>query len=141
VSDTEFIRYEAGKKMNRVELKEKLDSVMSQLLCEKKMITPLEVLLGAGILSPKDVEDWRFGRVPYLEKVCRINLTALSFIMKEIKNYADGAGLKPSPTGYVRWGTRGKKMPLRFSKSGDAKLEAAYATHYVARVQRTANGE
>lgn len=127
--------------MNRVELKNKLYSVMSQLLNEKKVISPVEVLLGAGILSAKDAEDWRFGRVSYLEKVCRVNLSALSFIMKEIKSYADGAGLKPSHTGYVRWGTKGKKMPLRFSKSGDAKIEAAYATHYIVQSQRAAGGE
>ena len=90
--------------MNRVELKKKLHSVMSQLVYEKKVISPVEVLLGAGILSPKDLEDWRFERVPYLEKVCRANLSVMSFIMKEIKSYADGAGLKPSPTGYVRRG-------------------------------------
>ncbi|MDK9712347.1 hypothetical protein [Acidaminobacter sp.] len=127
--------------MNRVELKKKLDSVMSQLLSEKKVISPLDVLLGVGILSAKDLEDWRFGRVPYLEKVCRANLSVMTFIMKEIKNYADGAGLKPSHTGYVRWGTKGKKVPLRFSKSGDAKIEAAYATHYVVRTQRNVDGE
>lgn len=127
--------------MNRDELKKKLHSVMSQLLTEKKVISPVDVLLGAGILSAKDLEDWRFGRVPYLEKVCRVNLSVMSFIMKEIKSYADGAGLKPSHTGYVRWGTKGKKIPLRFSKSGDAKIEAAYATHYVARSQRAPDGE
>jgi len=125
--------------MNRVELKKKLHSVMSQLLTEKKFISPVDVLLGTGILSVKDLDEWRFGRVPYLEKVCRANLSAMSFIIKEIKSYADGAGLKPSQTGYVRWGTKGKKIPLRFSKSGDAKIEAAYATHYVVRTRGAAN--
>jgi hypothetical protein len=136
-----FILQEVAKRLNRVELKKKLYSLMSQLVYEKKVISPVAVLLGAGILSPKDLEDWRFGRVPYLEKVCRANLSAMSFIMKEIKTFADGAGLKPSQTGYVRWGTKGKKIPLRFSKSGDPKIEAAYATHYVAQSGRTADGE
>jgi len=91
--------------MNRVELKKKLRSVMSQLVSEKRVISPVEVLLGAGSLSVKDVEDWRFGRVTYLEKVCRGNLSAMSFIMCEIKSFADVAGLKPPQTVYVRWGT------------------------------------
>jgi hypothetical protein len=33
-------------------------------------------------------------------------------------------------TAYVSWG-KGKRQPLRFSKSGDATLERAYATHYL----------
>ncbi|MED4953241.1 hypothetical protein ABEO75_09270 [Paenibacillus macerans] len=32
---------------------------------------------------------------------------------------------------HLRWG-KGPKQPLRFSKSGDPKVERHYATHYVA---------
>ena len=117
--------------MNRVELKKKLHTVMEQLLIEKNYISPLDVLLRMGIVSAKDCEDWRFGRVPYLEKVCRMNLSALSYLMAEIQGYARGAGLKASPAVYLKWGGKGKKLPLRFSKSGNPKVEAAYATHYV----------
>lgn len=117
--------------MNRVELKKKLHVVMRQLLAEKHHISPLDVLLQLGIVLEKDCEDWRFGRVPYLEKICKMNLSALSFLMSEIKAYARSAGLKASPTVYIKRGGKGKKMPLRFSKSGNPKVEAAYATHYV----------
>lgn len=117
--------------MNRVELKGKLHAVMGQLLVEKNYISPLDVLLRMGIVSAKECEDWRFGRVPYLEKVCRMNLSALSYLMSEIQAYARGAGLKASPTVYLKWGGKGEKLPLRFSKSGNPKVEAAYATHYV----------
>ena len=38
--------------------------------------------------------------------------------------------LVPSITVYMRWG-KGPKRRLRFTKSGDSNLEAAYATHFV----------
>jgi len=39
--------------------------------------------------------------------------------------------MKPSQTYYKKWG-KGQKIPLRFTKSGDRKIEEAYARHFVA---------
>ena len=39
--------------------------------------------------------DWRHGRVPYLEAVCTVNLHKLSEIMKVVRAYAVANGLKP----------------------------------------------
>jgi hypothetical protein len=36
-------------------------------------------------ISPKLVEEWRFGRVPYLERVLNGNLGQLSFIMAKFR--------------------------------------------------------
>ena len=58
--------------------------------------------------------------------------------MKQIRCYADKTGLKPSFCYYKRWGTKKKNgqghkpvYPLRFSKSGKAEIEKAYATHFL----------
>ncbi|MBS3976851.1 MAG: hypothetical protein KGZ75_09045 [Syntrophomonadaceae bacterium] len=117
--------------MNKEELKHKVHDIASGTLKEKVYISPVELLMKIGVLSAKDYEDWRFGRVPYLEKVCKTNLRKLSFIMKELRTYALEKHLKPSWTAYNQWGVKGKKIPLRFSKSGDAVIEEAYATHYI----------
>lgn len=37
-------------------------------------------------LSQKDYEDWRKGKVSYLEKVCHANLSKLSYILREISH-------------------------------------------------------
>lgn len=103
----------------------------SSTLKEEIYISPVGLLMKIGVLSAKDYEDWRFGRVSYLEKVCKANLSKLSFIMKELRVYALENQLKPSWTAYNRWGVKGKKIPLRFSKSGDAFIEKTYLTHYV----------
>jgi len=32
-----------------------------------KVVRPVDVLVGMGLLHPGKLEDWRLGRVPYLE--------------------------------------------------------------------------
>lgn len=107
--------------------------------CRKRGYTaPVDVLMDVGILQKQKYEEWRFGKIPYLEAVCNCNLRQLSFLMKQIRCYADKTGLKPSFCYYKRWGTKKRNgqghkpvYPLRFSKSGKAEIEKAYATHYV----------
>jgi len=106
---------------------------MRTLIKENGFASPAEVLIAVGVLSKKDYENWRFGRVPYLEKVCKINLSKLSTINHEIRAYATRANLKASWTAYMKWGNKKgqRKARLQFSKSGDEKIERFYATHYV----------
>jgi hypothetical protein len=44
--------------------------------------------------------------------------------------HAHDLDLKPSATVYKRW-TKGSRPLLRFSKTGDHNIEAAYARHFV----------
>lgn len=118
--------------MNNIEVKHKVHAVVSSILKEKVYVSPVVLLIEMGVLSTKDYEDWRFGRVTYLEKVCKANLSKLSFIIKELRAYAMANHLKPSWAAYERWGVKGRTIPLRFSKSGESFIEEAYATHYVA---------
>ncbi|MCD7717481.1 MAG: hypothetical protein LUI39_13740 [Lachnospiraceae bacterium] len=101
-------------------------------------VAPVDVLMDAGVLDKRKYEDWRTGKIPYLESVCTCNLRQLSLIMKQIRRCAQEAGYRPSYCFYGRWGMKKKKdrsrrnvQPLRFSKSGNPKIERAYATHYV----------
>ena len=95
--------------------------------------TPVQVLIDLNVLSKTNYEKWRFGKIDYLERVCKINLSKLSAIMKEIRAYAKKNNLKSSFTFYNQWGNkkiRGTRK-LRFSKNGKEEIEIAYATHYV----------
>ena len=92
------------------------------------------------MLSKVRYEDWRFGRVLYLEQVCEGGLGKLAAVLREMRSYADSQNLKPSWCCYKRWDVQKKtgqgKRPavrLRFSKSGDPAIEEKYATHYVDR--------
>ena len=119
--------------MNNIELQKKVRSAMYTLIKEKGVASPSEVLIAVGVLSKADYENWRFGRVPYLEKVCKVNLGKLTTINREIRAYAKKANLKASWTAYMKWGNKKgkKKTRLQFSRSGDEQIERFYATHYV----------
>ena len=128
--------------MNNIELQKKVNAAMRTLIKEKGCASPAEVLIAIGVLSKQDYENWRFGRVPYLEKACKINLSKLSTINHEIRAYATRAHLKASWTAYMKWGNKKgqRKIRIQFSKSGDEKIERLYATHYVsASAARAAN--
>jgi len=120
--------------MNNAEIKTRVHAAMYKLIKEKGVASPVEVLLELGILSKENYEDWRFGRVSYLERVCQINLGKLSTINHEIRVFARKNELKPSWTAYMKWG-KGNKTRLRFSKSSGEQIERLYATHYVSKIK------
>lgn len=103
---------------------------VTDLLQQGKVVAPVDVLTGMGLLTREQVEDWRRGRLPYLERVINCNLTRLSRVLRILRFHAHDLNLKPSWTAYMRWG-KGPKQRLRFTKTGDARLEEVYATHFV----------
>lgn len=124
--------------MNDKELIGKVHSAVYHQCRSRGYAAPVDVLMDVGYLSKQDYESWRYGRVDFLERVCKVNLSKLSLIMREMRSYASKAGLKPSFCYYKRWGTKKKNgqgrkpvIPLRFSKSGNPEIERRYATHYV----------
>ena len=124
--------------MNDGEIIGKVQSSMYTRINNQGVVAPFEVLMDVGVLTKEKYEDWRFGRVPFLEAVCTVNLRKLSFIMHQIRVYAKKHELKPSVSFYKQWGTEkpkggGKKpaVKLRFSKTGDPSIETWYATSFV----------
>lgn len=98
------------------------------MIWETGYASPLDLFLKMEKITPKLVEEWRFGRIPYLERV--LSLGQLSFIMKEFRKMVKEMDLKESYTTYMSWG-KGTKRPLRFSKSGDSQVECHYSTRYI----------
>lgn len=124
--------------MNEKELIGRIHSAMYQQCQRRGYAAPVDVMMEIGVLPKQKYEDWRFGRVDYLERVCTVNLKKLSFIMRQMRLYAQKAGLKPSFCYYRRWGVKKKSgqghkpvIQLRFSKSGNPEIERWYATHFV----------
>lgn len=115
--------------MKREEIARRVPLVAAELLAEKGYIAPVDLLMRLEWLTREALESWRFRRVPYLEKVVSGNLSRVNFAMGELRRFAQNMDLRPSWTGYVKWGKGG--TPLRFSRSGLPELERAYATHWV----------
>ena len=96
---------------------------------EKGYGCSVDVLIRLGYLTEKSYEDWRYGKVQYLEKACNVNLDTLSFIITTIRRFAYELQLESSWTGYNQYAN--KKNRLIFSKSRQENIEKTYATHYV----------
>jgi hypothetical protein len=116
--------------MNRSELKQAALSATGQCLKEKGYIAMVDVFMVMGKLTKEDYERWRFRQVPYLERVIRMNLSKISEVLRAVRDNSRKGELKPSRTVYVSWG-KGKRQPLRFSKSGQRVIEELYSTHYL----------
>ena len=100
------------------------------ILQHGRVVAPIDVLVGMGLLTREQFENWRRGRVPYLERVIDCNLTRLSRLLRILRFHAHDLNLVPSTIAYMRWG-KGPKQRLRVTKTGEPKLEEAYATHFV----------
>jgi len=98
-------------------------------LAKRQFVTAIDGMVGVGWLEPRRVDEWRQGRVDYLERVTVANLGKISSAMRSFRGWAQARGLRPSETAYVAR-TRDRR-PLRFSKSGDPEIERAYRTHWV----------
>jgi hypothetical protein len=108
----------------------RIERAVATILETSKVVTPIDVLVGMQLLNYDDVVDWRNGRVAYLERVINCNLTRLSRLLRILRFHVHDLNLVSSTTDYRRHG-KGKKHRLRFTTSGDVKLETAYATHFV----------
>jgi len=106
-----------------------IERAVAGLLANGKVVAPVDVLVAMDLLAPEKLEDWRRGRVPYLERVINCNLTRLSRLLRILRFHAHDLKLVPSVTAYMRWG-KGPKLRLRFTKTGDPGLEEAYARHF-----------
>jgi hypothetical protein len=108
----------------------RIERVVAAILEKQKVVTPIEVLVGMGLLARDRVDEWRCGRIPYLERVVDCNLTRLSRLLRVLRFHMHGLKLIPSPSVYMPHG-KVPKQRLRFTKTGDTGLEKAYATHFV----------
>lgn len=93
-----------------------------RILARQREISPIELFVEMGLLEPAQVARWRRAEVPYLERVVRWNLSRASRIFRILRFHAHDLNLGPSVTRYHH-----RQQPLRFSKSGDTPVEAAYA--------------
>ena len=55
----------------------RIEHVIGTILEKGKVVTPIDVLVGMQLLKPENLEQWRRGRVPYLERLITCNLDSL----------------------------------------------------------------
>jgi hypothetical protein len=114
---------------NKAQLADRVARAAEAALAAKRFVSAIDVLVGIRWLDPGAVERWRRGQIDYLERAVQTNLSRISEAMRLFWSWATAKGLFASPTGYVARTPR--RQTLRFSKNGDAGIEAAYRTHWV----------
>jgi hypothetical protein len=102
----------------------------AELLSKSDVVSPVEVFISMGSLTKKKYELWRHGKVPFLERVLEGNLSKINRILTIISFHAHDLNMVPSISHYHKWG-KGKKDLLKFSKSGNKKLEERYSRHFL----------
>jgi hypothetical protein len=108
----------------------KIVKAVNNELKSQNFVAPIRVFVSMGLLEAQDIDNWRKGRVPYLEKVIKCNLEKAGRILRILRFHAHDLNLKPSVTVYRRK-TAGGKIALRFSKYGDKNIDEAYSRHFV----------
>jgi hypothetical protein len=113
----------------RSKLEERVVKAAEAALVDRHFVAAIDILVGIGWLTTPQVDRWRQGRIDYLESQVTANLSKISTAMATFRHWAQNGGLQPSETAYL---SRSRDhRPLRFSKSGDPGIEAAYRTHWV----------
>lgn len=107
----------------------RVERAVAAILAGGQVVAPVDVLVRIGLLKQEHLEDWRQGRVDYLERVIAGSLSRLSRLLRILSFHAHDLNLVPSATAYIRTG-KGPRRHLRFTKTGDAKLEEAYSRHF-----------
>jgi hypothetical protein len=101
-------------------------TLAGNIVSKKGYVSVIDLFLEIGWLTPEKLNDWRQGKITFLEKAITANLSKISRTMKELKSWADYSNLKASVTVYKH-----KNHRLRFSKTGELNIETAYCTHFV----------
>jgi len=109
----------------------RVERAVREILETGDVVAPVEVFMRMDLLKRENLENWRFARVPFLERVIHCSLGKTNRVLRILRYHAARLGLKESQTEYRKWGKGGKRIHLRFSKYGDPNLEAAYSRHFV----------
>ncbi|MEU4235920.1 DUF2293 domain-containing protein [Actinoplanes sp. NPDC026619] len=111
-------------------LERRVVNAAEQALQRQRSVSALDVLTGMGWLPPGQVTDWRQGRAPHLEQIAAVSADRIADALDFFRRWVDGRGLRPSEVEYLS-ATRDRR-PLRFTAGGEASVELAYRTHWMA---------
>jgi hypothetical protein len=98
-------------------------------LAAQEYVSPLDVLTGVGWLDGGTLERWRRGQIDCIEAALQTSLPRILEALALLQSWATERGLSPNPAEYVA--RTPQRQALRFSRSGEAAIEAPYRTHWV----------
>jgi hypothetical protein len=101
-----------------------------RVLASQKYVSAVDVLVLMGLIAPTHAENWRKGRIDYLEQFIQANPNKVARALATLHRWAKERGLTPSEARYVVEGRAGTRE-LRFTATGDPEAERAYRIQYI----------
>ena len=114
---------------NKVPLADRVARAAESALAANHLVSAVDILVGIRWLDPGALERWRRGQIDCLEEALQVDLPRISEAIGLFRSWATAKGLIAGPTDYVARTPR--RQTLRFSRSGDAAIEAACRTHWL----------
>jgi len=131
----------------------RIERVVADLLARGNVVTPVDVLIGMGLLRPGHLHDWRRGRVPYLERVIDCNLIRLSRLLRIVRFHGtistssplrrcttDTAKAPSDGCASARAATHASKPPTRRISFGPASGRSTHGRRVIARTPAWTRG-
>ena len=114
---------------SQAKLEARVVAAAEAALARSRSVSPIDVLTGLGWLPGRRVDEWRQGRLAYLEESLTARPERIAAVLAALRRWAESQGLRPGEVPYVS-ATRDRR-PLHFSRSGDEATERAYRTHWI----------
>lgn len=109
-----------------------VEEVVKDILDAGDVVVPIDVLQKLEVVDSDQVELWRRGGLPYLERAMTSGLSRVARLLRLLTEHCLSLGLEPAPGKYWSRG-KGARRRLRFSKRGDEASEKLYSTHFARR--------
>ena len=65
----------------------RIERAVNAVLAKGKVVAPVDVLIGMDLLKPDQLEEWRRGQVPYLERVPVDVATEVPSLLEEVRRF------------------------------------------------------
>src|ERR1700674_3229748 len=115
---------------NKPTIEERAVLSAERALARNNYVSAIDVLVLMGLLSPNHSENWRKGRIDYLEQFIQGSPNKIATALATFHLWAKERGLTPSEVRYVVEGRAGTRE-LRFTATGDPEVERVYRTQYL----------
>jgi hypothetical protein len=117
------------RRKNKLSLADRVSNAAAAALADQHHVNPVNLLVDIGWLDPGAMQRWRRGEIECLEATMRVRPERLAEALTLLRSWATERGLTSSPIDYVA--RTPQRQALRFSRSGDPAIEAAYRTHWI----------
>lgn len=104
-------------------IENRVAAIAEATLARQRFVTPIDVLVGLGWLTPADVSGWFKGNVTSLERCLEVSPSEIADALATLKDWATAHGLREWDTDY-----RG----LKFNASRDPVAERIFRTRWSA---------